>query len=91
MSELSLRCYDNGQRRAESSLPFEPFEVTLQNLEVSEVITLDGFWDEHYPGLRFIYEDKLRNLRKIVYFDSDISHEADSACAITAKFRLIEG
>jgi hypothetical protein len=71
-------------------LSFEAFEVTFSNKNVAELQTAHDFFDRFYPGKKFIFEDKLRNIRKIVYFDSNISHEADASCAINFSFRINE-
>lgn len=71
---------------------FEAWEITLNNIEIADVGTLRNFWDAHYPGKKFIFEDKLNTptLRKVVYFDSDITFEAESSCAVRASFRILE-
>jgi len=70
--------------------PFEAWENSIGNLEVSELETLHDFWDRHHPGVPFIFEDGLRGLRKVVYSDSDLSHQAESDCSIGVSFRWIE-
>jgi hypothetical protein len=72
-------------------LSFEAHEVKFTNRDVSELAVVHDFFDHHYPGKRFIFEDKLRNRRMVVYFDSDIRHEVDSSCAVDFSFRIVEG
>jgi hypothetical protein len=72
-------------------LPFEAFEFTFRNRDLTELNTVHAFWDEHYPQKRWIYEDKLRNIRKVLYFDSDIHQDAGFACDIDYSFRAVEG
>ncbi len=70
--------------------PFQPWEVALENLEVDESDTLDEFWEDHHPQKKFIFENSLKSVRQVMYFDSDIAYEADSGCAIRAVLRMIE-
>lgn len=69
---------------------FEAWDNTVLNMEVAEAETLADFWDAHHPGLPFIFEDNLRNVRKVIYSDSDLSFEANSDCSINASFRWLE-
>jgi hypothetical protein len=70
---------------------FELWEVSFLNTEIEELETVLDFFDRHYPGKRFIFEDKTRGRRMVVYFDSDINVEVDSACACDFSFGIIEG
>lgn len=72
-------------------LAFEAFEFTFRNRDLTELNAVHAFWDKHYPQKRWIYEDKLRNVRKVLYFDSDIRQEAGIACDIDYSFRAVEG
>lgn len=69
---------------------YEPFELKFLNRNLAEYTAASTFWQARYPGTKFIYEDKIRSLRREVYFDSDIRTEGYSRCAIDYSFRLIE-
>ena len=71
--------------------PFEAFELTFLNRNLAELAAVHTFWDDHHPDKRFIFTDEHRSVRKVVYFDSDISHDAAATCATTYSFRVIEG
>lgn len=71
--------------------PFETFELTFLNRNLAELAAVHAFWDLHHPDKRFIFTDYHRSVRKVVYFDSDISHDAAATCATTYSFRIIEG
>ena len=81
----SARVKDKG------GLPFEAFELTFKNRDWPELLAAQAFWDEHYPGKRFIVEDRFRNRRLQGYFDSDLRQEVDGDCAIDYSFRFEEG
>lgn len=70
---------------------FEAFELTFLNRNLAELAAVHTFWDDHHPEKRFIFTDEHRDVRKVVYFDSDISHDAAATCATTYSFRVIEG
>lgn len=70
---------------------FEAFELTFLNRSLAELAAVHAFWDDHHPDKRFIFTDGHRDVRKVVYFDSDISHDAAATCATTYSFRIIEG
>lgn len=70
---------------------FEPFELNFRDRSLTEYNTAQAFWDEHYPGLRLIYEDKIRQIRKVVYMDSDVRVVGYGSNAISYSFRVIEG
>lgn len=70
---------------------FEPFELAFRDRNLTEFNAAMTFWDDHYPGLRFIYEDKLRTVRKVVYADSDIEVSGYTQNALTYSFRVVEG
>jgi hypothetical protein len=69
--------------------PREAYEVRITLLTLTDLETIQAFWDEHYPGKQFVFEDAPRNIRKIVYFDSDINAEG-SARAFDVSFRIKE-
>lgn len=71
--------------------PFESFELIFQNRNLAEHAAASDFWDEHHPDKRFIFTDAHRSVRKVVYFDSNISNEGNATCATTYSFRVIEG
>lgn len=73
------------------ALAFESFELSYKNRTTTELQTVHDFWDDHYPGKRFIFEDRLRDVRKVVYFDSDIRQEGNARCGIDYSFRVVEG
>lgn len=70
---------------------FEAFELTFLNRTLAELDAVRTFWNDHHPDKRFIFTDEHRDVRKVVYFDSDISHDAAATCATTYSFRVIEG
>ena len=70
---------------------YESFELTFNNRNLSELAAVQTFWDDHHPDKRFIFTDSHRSIRKVVYFDSDIAHDAAATCATTYSFRVIEG
>lgn len=70
---------------------FEPFELAFQDRSLAELDAATAFWDEHHPDKRFIFTDQHRGVRKVVYFDSDVSFDANATCATTYSFRVIEG
>jgi hypothetical protein len=72
-----------GQSFEDNELPFLGRSITEYNAAVD-------FWEEHHPQLSFIYNDKLRNTRWRVYFDSDVSRRFRSQCAIDYTFRIVE-
>lgn len=72
------------------NLPFETFELAFKNRTVTQLQTAHDFWDRYYPDKKFIFDDKLRNVRKVVYFDSDVRQEGNARCGIDFSFRLIE-
>jgi hypothetical protein len=69
--------------------PREAYEVRITLLTLTDLETIQAFWDEHYPGKQFVFEDVPRNIRKVVYFDSDINAEG-SARAFDVSFRVKE-
>lgn len=71
--------------------PFESFELIFQNRNLVELAAATDFWEEHHPDKRFIFTDAHRSIRKVVYFDSNISNEGNATCATTYSFRVIEG
>jgi hypothetical protein len=71
-------------------LSFDAWELTFSNKTVAELETALAFFDTHYPGVSFIFDDKLRNKRKVVYFDSNIAVEAGSGCDVDFSFRVVE-
>lgn len=73
------------------ALAFESFELSFKQRTTTELQTVHDFWDDHYPGKRFIFEDRLRDVRKVVYFDSDIRQEGNARCGIDYSFRIVEG
>lgn len=72
-------------------LPYESFELKFANRDLAEVNAAMAFWDEHYPQKRFIYMDKIRNIRLVQYFDSDVNVEGDVTCSMDYAFRTIGG
>jgi hypothetical protein len=87
---LVSRSEDGTRRSRIKGDSFQAWDVLIQNLEISEVDTLDDFWEIHYPGQPFIFDENLRGIRRVVYLDSDIRYEAGADCAINAAFRMIE-
>ncbi len=71
--------------------PFESYELTFQNRNLTELAAVEAFWDDHHPQKRFIFTDSHRSQRRVVYFDSDISDQADAYCSTTYSFRAVEG
>jgi hypothetical protein len=78
------------RQKDKDGLSFEAFEVTFKNKDATEIATALDFFDRTGFGKRFIFEDKLRNVRKIVYFDSNINVDADASCAVDFSFRIVE-
>jgi hypothetical protein len=72
-------------------LAFEAYELQFKNRTLAEMLSVRDFWDRHYPSKRFIFEDRLRELRKVAYFDSDIKHEGNTRSGIDLAFRIVEG
>lgn len=70
---------------------FETHELVFQNRNLAELAAVQDFWDEHYPGKRFILTEAHRGIRLVMWFDSDIAHTADASCATTYTFRAIQG
>jgi len=70
---------------------YEAYEFQFVNRGLAEATAVEDFSDEHYPQLRFIYEDKYRTRRKVVYLDSPIKTQAYARCAFIYSLRLIEG
>ncbi len=70
---------------------FEAFELSFRDRLLAEFEAARAFWDDHHPGKRLIYEDKIRSLRRVVWTDSDIRIEGYSRKAISYSFRVIEG
>lgn len=71
--------------------PFEAHELVFQNRSLAELAAVQDFWDEHYPGKRFILTEYHRGIRLVLWFDSDIAHDANATCATTYSFRAVEG
>ena len=71
--------------------PYETHELTFINRNLSELDAARTFWEEHYPNKRFILTESHRGIRLVLWFDSDIAHNADATCATTYTFRAIEG
>jgi len=70
---------------------FEAFELTFINRTLAEVDAVRAFWDDHHPQKKFIFTDHHRSsIRKVVYFDSDITNQGDATCATTYSVRVIE-
>jgi hypothetical protein len=56
--------------------PRDSYEVQIKLLTRAEFESIIAFWDSHFPGKQFIFEDVPRNLRKVVKFDSNIKWQA---------------
>jgi hypothetical protein len=72
-------------------LSFEEFELQLNNMNVTEENVITAFFDEHYPGVRFIVDEKVRTMRRVGYFNSPLDIEEEANCAINISFRFVEG
>jgi hypothetical protein len=72
-------------------LAYESFELKFANRDLTEINAALAFWQEHYPQKRFIYMDKIRNIRSVQYFDSDVNIEGDVTCSMDYAFRTIGG
>ncbi len=75
-------------------LGYESYELTFNNRDLTELQAAHAFWEEHYPGLRFIFANKVYSpvKRLVGYFDSDFRTEAGGTfCPIDYSFRFIEG
>jgi hypothetical protein len=67
-------------------------EVQFLNCEVDELEDVITFWEENYPGKRFILVDNSRPAkpRIVCYFDSNLRYEIESSCARNISFRVRE-
>jgi hypothetical protein len=77
--------------KEKDAIPFEAYELTFDNRDLPELAGAHAFWDEHYPGKLFIFEEGYQELRFVGYFDSDIRVEIAGDCSINYSFRFIEG
>jgi hypothetical protein len=71
-------------------LAFQSREVAYRNEQVSELEQALACWERSFPGVRVIFDDKIRNKRIVAYFDSNLRYEADAACGIDVSFRIRE-
>ena len=82
---------DRSRRAARrKSPPFDSYEVKYLSRSLTESNTVDAFFDAHEFGRLFILDDKVRNVRRVGWFDSPIRHEGNDECAIDLSFRFLE-
>lgn len=72
---------------------YRTYTLSFQNRTAAEFDDMGAFWDEHYSQKRVIFEDKARGttIRRVVYFDSDISYSIGANCPYDYSFRIAEG
>jgi hypothetical protein len=74
----------------EKSGIFDDYEIKFTQRTLAESDAVDAFWDAQGYGKLFILEDKVRDIRKVGWFDSAINHEGYDTCAIDLSFRFVE-
>ncbi len=77
--------------RNAGGLSYEQIPLLFNNRDLAEYNAARTFWDEHYPDKRFIYQDKIRNIRRVLYFDSALNAVGDASCALNYSFQTREG
>ncbi|HKX33226.1 MAG TPA: hypothetical protein VJ302_36455 [Blastocatellia bacterium] len=90
ISEAEDRTRDSRIKDA-GGLPFEAFELNFKNRDADELEDFHEFWDEHDPGKAWIYLDKSRDTRLVMYFDSDIRHSGNADRSIDFSVRIKQG
>jgi hypothetical protein len=74
----------------EKSSSYDDYEIKLTARPLTDSDAVDAFWDDQGYGKLFILEDKVRNIRKIGWFDSEIEHEGEDTCSHNLSFRFTE-
>jgi hypothetical protein len=74
----------------DKSPSFDSYELKFLARSLTESNTVDAFFDAHGFGKMFIFEDTVRGVRKVGWFDSPIRHEGEDECDIDLSFRFLE-
>jgi len=74
----------------EKAPPYDSYPVRLTSRTLTDSNAVDAFFDAKGFGKPFILEDKVRNIRKVGWFDSGIRHEARDECDIDLSFQFLE-
>ena len=63
------------------------YELSFERRTRDEYLSIEDFWDEHYPNGEFFYEDLSLRLSGLYVFDSDIRWEPSST--VSHAFSLV--
>lgn len=74
----------------DKSPSFDSYEVKFVSRTLAEMNSVDAFFDSHGFGKLFIFDDAVRGIRKVGWFDSPIRHEGKDECDHDLSFRFLE-